>query len=105
MRFLAFLDKFALPRFRRPAVSEYASEVAQSIERLADMAELIADGLFVCAAGAHTDNLEAQRNMAAVFREDAQDRYRDVLRKLNPAQRKQMGEFINEFCKSKGKKR
>lgn len=101
MTFLAFLDLFALPRFRRPAVSEYASEVAQSIERLADMAELIADGLFAVAAGTHTDTLGNQRNMTAVFRADADQRYGDVLKRLTDDQRKQLESFVDGLCKGR----
>ena len=102
MSFLAFLDRFALPKFRRPAVSEpYVSEVAQSIERLADMAELIADGLFAIAAGCHTDTLGNQRNMAAVFRADADNRYGDVLKRLSDDQRKQLESFVDGLCRGK----
>jgi hypothetical protein len=100
MRFLAFLDLFALPKFRRPPVS-YVSEVAQSIERLADMVELVADGLFAIAAGCHTDTLGNQRNMTAVFKSDALERYGDVLKKLTPDQAKQLESFVDGLCKGK----
>jgi len=108
--FLKMLDWFALrflslfvktPPFMEAEVSEYASEVAQSIERLADMAELIADGLFAIAAGMNTDTLGNQRNMAAVFRADADQRYGDVLKKLTDDQKKQLENFVDGLCRGK----
>jgi len=85
------------------AVSDVASEIADAIRRLADVGELIADGLFACAAGCHTDTLGNQRNMTAVFRADALDRYADVLKKLSPEQKKQLETFVEGLCKGKRK--
>jgi len=83
------------------AVPEIASEIADAIRRLADVGELIADGLFACAAGCHTDTLGNQRNMTAVFRADAETRYADVLKKLSPEQKKQLESFVDNLCKGR----
>ena len=108
MRFLAFLDLFALPRFRRPAVNDVASEIAEAIRdhtnavhRLAEMVELVADGLFAVAAGCHTDTLGNQRNMTAVFRADADNRYGDVNKRLTDDQQQQLSNFIDGLCRGK----
>jgi len=86
---------------REASVPEIASEIADAIRRLADVGELIADGLFACAAGCHTDTLGNQRNMTAVFRADAENRYQDVLKKLSPEQKRQLETFVEGLCKGK----
>jgi hypothetical protein len=108
MSFLAFLDMVALKLTRlfwRPNVGDYASEVAGSIERLADMVELAGDALFAIAGGIHTEDTAAQRNMAAVFKQDALNKHRDVLRKLTDQQRKDLDDYILAMCKGSAKKR
>jgi hypothetical protein len=102
MSFLAFLDMVALKLTRlfwRPDVGDYASEVAGSIERLAG------DALFAIAGGIHTEDTSAQRNMAAVFKQDALNKHRDVLRKLTDQQRKDLDDYILAMCKGGAKKR
>ena len=84
-------------------VSDYASEVAASIERLTDMVELLADAGFAIAGGIHTESPADQRNMAAVFKQDALNGHRDVLRKLTDEQRKDLDEYILAMCKGKRK--
>lgn len=80
-------------------MSEYASEAAASIERLSDVMELVAGGLFAIAAGAHTKDVFAQRQMACVLHEDAKTRYSDVLRKLNKNNRAALETYIRGLCK------
>jgi len=80
-------------------VSDYASEVASSIERLSDVMELVAGGLFSIAAGRHTNDVFAQRQMACVLQEDARTRYADVLRKLNKRDRASLEAYIKGLVK------
>jgi hypothetical protein len=89
---------------RAAPVGDYVSEAAEAMHRLADVGELIADGLFAIAAGMHTKELGTQRNMAAVFAEDARTRYGDVLNKLNKEQRTQLQGFIDGVCSGKRSK-
>lgn len=86
---------------RAAPVPEYASEVAEAMNRLADVGELIAGGLFAIAAGCHTDTLGNQRNMAAVFSSDAASRYGDIWKKLDERQRQDLERFIANICKAK----
>lgn len=80
---------------------EIASEIAGAIHRLADIGELIADGLFAVAAGMNTKTPGDQRNMAAVFSADAANRYGDVWKKLDEKQRRDLERFIDGVCKGK----
>lgn len=82
-------------------MSEYASEAAASIARLADMMEYVAGGLFAIAAAAHTDDLFAQRQMAAVLAEDARTKHRDPLRKLNKKDRAELESYIRGLVRGK----
>ena len=68
------------------------------------MVELLGDALFAIAGGLHTDDPAGQRNMAAVFKEDALNRYQDVLKKLGPEQRRKMEDYIEGICKGKSKR-
>lgn len=58
MTFLALLDLFALPRFRRPAVSDYASEVAQALRA-------VTGGLCMCAVSGLAKGIDDQIELAA----------------------------------------
>lgn len=91
--------KLRIIRKARP-VSE-SSEAADAIHRLCDVAEHIAGGLFAIAAGMKTQHLGEQRNMAAVFAADADERYGDVWKKLTDEQRKQLDNFVQTICKGK----
>ena len=82
----------------------YVSEVAGSIERLADMVELAGDALFAIAGGIHTTDTAAQRNMAAVFKQDALNHHSDVLRKLTDKQREDLNNYILAMCKGSARK-
>jgi hypothetical protein len=84
-------------------MAEYTSEVAEALNRLADVGELLAGAIFSVAAGAHSDCDYRQREMAGVFYADAKDRFKDVLRKATKADRDKMHRYIDGICKS-GKK-
>lgn len=53
------------------------------------------------AAGMHTDTLGNQRNMAGVIYADAQERFGDVLKKLDPKSQKDLESWLAGLCKTK----
>lgn len=80
---------------------EYESAVADAMNNIADAVRTLAGVMAACAAGAHTQNLGDQRNMAGVFFTDAQERFGDVLKKLDPKQRQALEAYIAGLCKAK----
>jgi len=100
---LKMLDQFALPRFRRPVVPDLVSETREGMDNIADAVRTLAGVMASIAAGMHTDTLGNQRNMAGVIYADAQQRFADVLRKLDPEAQKQLESWLDGLCK--GKKR
>ena len=93
--------KAILERAEPVSETAVASEIAEAIQRLGDVGELIAGGLFAIAAGMNTDAPDKQRNMAAVFERDSRDRYGDVWKKLDEKQRRELERFIDGICKGK----
>lgn len=82
-------------------MSEYGSEVANAMDNLADAIRTLAASICTVAAGAHTENPYDQRQMGAVFFEDAKTRFPDVLKKVNKRQREAMDRYISGLVKPK----
>lgn len=103
MGFLAFLDRFALPVFRRPAVPEIASEVRAGLDNLADAIRTHAAVLASCAAVEHSRDYGDQRNMAMVIYEDASQLFKELNERLDPKRKEQLDAWIDGLCKGKKK--
>jgi hypothetical protein len=82
-------------------MSEMASEVRQGFDNLADAVRTLAGCIAAVAAGAHTDTKGDQRDMAAVFFLDAQDRFSDILRKMDPKLQAEFENYITALCRGK----
>jgi len=103
---LQMLDWFALPKFRRQAVSE--SDMREGLEKLADAYGLVAKAiethaavLASCAAAAHSKDYPGQRDMAEVIFADALTRFEELLNRAGPERQKRLDEWINGLCKGK----
>jgi hypothetical protein len=102
MSFLAFLDMVALKlTFRRPDVSAYESEAREGMDNIADAIRTLAGVMASCAAACHTDTLDNQRNMAGVIYADAQERFGDVLKKLDDKTRRELEAWLAGLCRTK----
>jgi hypothetical protein len=86
---------------RASAVPEIASEVREGLENLADAVRTLAGVMASCAAAAHTDTLGNQRNMAGVIYADAQERFGDVMKKLDEKTQADLHKWLDGLCKSK----
>jgi hypothetical protein len=84
-----------------PVVDEYVSETREGMDNIADAIRTLAGVVASVAAAAHTDTLGNQRNMAGVIFADAQQRFGDVLGKLDDKTRKELEAWIGGLCKSK----
>lgn len=82
-------------------MTDYEGSVADAITNLADAARTLAAALCSIGAGHHTGTPGEQRDMAAVFFDDAQSRFGDVLRRMDKAQRAKLNAFIDGLCKGK----
>lgn len=87
-------------RKSRP-VSEYVTETREGMDNIADAIRTLAGVLASVAAGQTTKTPGDQRNMAGVIFVDAQQRFSDVLKKLEPKKREELERFIDGICKSK----
>ena len=82
-------------------VTEFEHGVAESINNLADAVRTVGAVFASVAAGMNTDTVGDQRNMAGVIFADAQVRFVDVLKKLDPKERKKLEAWIDGLCKGK----
>jgi hypothetical protein len=88
--------------FRRAcAMPEYVTETREGMDNIADAIRTLAGVMASVAAGMHTDTLGNQRNMAGVIYADAQERFGDILKKLDPKSRKDLETWLQGLCKSK----
>ena len=92
--------KNEIVRRARP-MSEMASEVRAGFDNLADAVRTLAGTMASVAAAAHTDTLGNQRNMAAVIFADAEDRFGDLHKKLDPRLRQQLESWLDGLCRTK----
>ena len=105
MSFLAFLDMVALKfvrlfRWMRP-VSDYESSAREGMDNIADSIRTLAGVMASLAAACHTDTLGNQRNMAGVIYADAQERFGDVMKKLDEKSRKELESWLAGLCRTK----
>lgn len=75
MTFLAFLDLFALPKFRRRPVPEVASEIAEAIRGFTDAVRQLSGVMAWGVAESHSDTHGRQAEMAAVILRFAHEGY------------------------------
>jgi hypothetical protein len=80
-------------------VTEFEHGVADAINNLADAVRTFAGCMASVAAGMNTDTVGDQRNMSGVIYADAHERFGDVLKKLDPKERKKLESWIDGFCK------
>lgn len=84
-------------------MSELPSEFRAGLDNLADAIRTLAGAICHGAAGEHSDSEYRQREMAGVFYADAEQRFGDILRKLEPKKRDEPHRYINAMCKGKAK--
>jgi hypothetical protein len=82
-------------------VTEFEHGVSEAINNLADAVRTVGAVFASVAAGMNTDTVGDQRNMAGVIFADAQERFGDVLKKLDPKERKKLETYIDALCKGK----
>ena len=82
-------------------VNEYVTETREGMDNIADAIRTLAGVMASVAAGMHTDTLGNQRNMAGVIYADAQERFGDVLKKLDPKCQKDLESWLAGLCKSR----
>lgn len=82
-------------------VPEFVSETREGMDNIADALRTLAGVMASVAAAAHTDTLGNQRNMAGVIFADAQERFGDVLNKLNEKNQAELQKWIDGLCKAK----
>ena len=75
-------------------MNEAASEIAQAISTAAA-------ALCQLAAGVHTGTKSDQRDFAGVLWADANNRFRDVFRKMDPKLQAEFEAYIVRMCKGK----
>jgi hypothetical protein len=80
---------------------EYVSETREGMDNIADAIRTLAGVVASVAAAAHTDTLGNQRNMAGVIYADAQQRFGDVMRKLDDKTQKELETWLAGLCKAK----
>lgn len=80
---------------------EYVTETREGMDNIADAIRTLAGVMASVAAGANTKTPSDQRDMAGVFYADAQERFTDVLKKLDPKKREELERFIDGICKGK----
>jgi hypothetical protein len=85
-------------------------DAVDAINRLADMhegmrsaIETLAGSICQLAAGIHTKDLPAHRDMAAVFYADADSGFAERLAKLDDKQRGELSDYVAALCKGKRK--
>lgn len=86
---------------RAEAVPDYEGSVADAMGNLADAARTLAGAICTAAAAAHTKTPGEQRDMAAVFFDDATRRFGDPLKRMDKSQRAKLEAFIDGLCKGK----
>ena len=101
MRLLAFLDRFALPRFK--AVPDVASEVRAGLDNLADAVRTHAAVMASLAAVEHSRDYGDQRNMAMVIFEDARQLFQELHDRIDPKRKQELDSYIEGLCKGKRK--
>ena len=82
-------------------VSEFESDVRQGMDNIADAVRTLAGVFASLAAGQHTTGGSNQRDMASVIYADAQERFGDVVKKLDPKLRKHLETYIDGLCKGR----
>jgi hypothetical protein len=86
---------------RADTVPEYVTETREGMDNIADAIRTLAGVMASIAAGSNTKTPGDQRNMAGVIYVDAQERFGDVMRKLDPKKRDELEAFIAGICKGK----
>ena len=79
------------------------SELREGMDNLADAVRTLAGAMCQIAAGMNVQTVGDQRNMAAVFHEDARTRFADVHRKLDPKLKAELEAYVTSVCKGKAK--
>lgn len=82
-------------------MTEFEHGVADAINNLADAVRTVAGVFASCAASAQTQNPYDQRQMASVIFSDAQERFGDVLKKLDKKTRDELERWIDGLCRGK----
>ena len=85
---------------RAEPVSEYESDVRQGMDNIADAVRTLAGVMASVAAGMHTERLGDQRNMAGVIYADAQERFGDIMKKLDRKTKADLDAWLAGLCKS-----
>ena len=80
---------------------EYVSETREGMDNIADAIRTLAGVMASVAAGMNTDTVGDQRNMAGVIYADANDRFGDVLKKLNPKSQKDLEGWLEGLFRGK----
>lgn len=88
-------------RLWRLVMPEFVTETREGMDNIADAIRTLAGVMASVAAGMHTDTLGNQRNMAGVIYADAQERFGDVLKKLDAKSRKDLEAWLAGLCKTK----
>jgi hypothetical protein len=85
-------------------------DTVEAINRLADMhegmrsaIETLAGSICQLAAGIHTKDLPAHRDMSAVFYAEADSGFAEAIAKMDDKQRGTLSEYISALCKGSGK--
>ena len=82
-------------------MSEYEASVAHAMNNIADALRTLAGSLASIAAAAHTSNPYDQSQAAAAIYMQAEDRYGDILKKLNKRQRADLEQWLGELVRPK----
>ena len=82
-------------------MGEYVTETREGMDNIADAIRTLAGVMASVAAGQTTKTPGDQRNMAGVIFADAQERFQDVMKKLDPKKRDELERFIDGICKGK----
>lgn len=80
---------------------EYVSETREGMDNIADAIRTLAGVMASVAAGMNTDTVGDQRNMAGVIYADANDRFGDVLKKLDSKSQKDLEGWLEGLFRGK----
>lgn len=96
------LFRFVSSLIRRLVMPEYVTETREGMDNIADAIRTLAGVMASVAAGLN-ENIEpkAQRDMAGVIYADAQERFGDVLKKLDPKKRQELDSWLSGLCKGR----
>ena len=91
----------AIIRASEVPVDAYVTETREGMDNIADAIRTLAGVMASVAAGQTVKTPGDQRNMSGVIFADAQERYADVMHKLDPKKREELERFIDGICKGR----